>query len=224
LKEIIELTQEAFNLADKYQIPVIIMSDKYLSESRFSTSIPIDKIKIKIDRGKRYARDSKIYSRYKITKDGVSARAYPGETAFLTNSYEHDEKGFSIDDAETRRKMVAKRAKKLGKLAGGFEVLGNKKSARIIVGWGSTKTQMMEFILNYPELKYIHIWRPWPFPEEIKNEIKKAQKVIVVENNFSGQMAKIIQNETGIEPDKILKDDGRPFFKEELAELIKNKI
>lgn len=224
LKEIAELTQIAFNLADKYQIPVIILTDKFLSESRFSTDRQIDKIKIRIDKGKRYTPSSKIYNRYQLTRDGISPRAYPGETTFLTNSYEHDEYGFSTDSAKMRERMTAKRMAKLGNLTGGFEVYGAKKAEIIIVGWGSTKTELVDIADDFPKLKFIHVFRPWPFPEEIKSEIAKARKVIAIENNFSGQMAKIIENETGVETKKILKDNGRPFFREELIKAIKSKI
>ena len=224
LEEIARLTPEAFNLAERYQIPVIILTDKYLSESRFSTNQAIDKIKIKIDRGKRYERNSKIYNRYKLTKDGISPRAYPGETTFLTNSYEHDEEGFSADDVQTRQAMMAKRARKLASLPGGYEIYGHKSAKEIVVGWGSTKSQLVELSHGFPQLKFIHIWRPWPFPEKMKSELKRARKVIVAENNFSGQMAKIIENETSVKVAKILKDDGRPFFFEELTKAIEAKL
>jgi len=223
LKEVLLLTQEAFNLADKYQLPVIILTDKYLSETHFSISKKIlDQVKVKIDRGARFKKGA-LYSRYEITKDGISPRAIPGETAFLTNSYEHDEFGFSTDDTKTRDMMVAKRSKKLADLKSGFEIMGDRKSATAIIGWGSTKTLLQEFILNNPRFKYIHIWRPWPFSKELQKELSKASKIIVVENNSTGQMAKLIERQVLVKTTSILKDDGRPFFKDELAQLIRNK-
>ena len=224
LKEVLFLTQEAFNLADKYQLPVIILTDKYLSETRLSISkMILDQVEVKIDRGYKFKKGA-LYSRYKITKDGISPRAIPGETAFLTNSYEHDEFGFSTDDAKTRDKMMAKRARKLASLKSGFEIMGDRKSATAIVGWGSTKTLLYEFILNNPRLKYIHIWRPWPFSRELQKELSKASKIIVVENNSTGQMAKLIERQVLVKTTSVLKNDGRPFFKDELAQLIRNKI
>jgi 2-oxoglutarate ferredoxin oxidoreductase subunit alpha len=223
LEEIARLTPEAFNLADKYQIPVIILTDKYLSENRFTSANDFNKIKIKINRGKRFSKSSTNYSRYVQTADGISPRAYPGETTFLTSSYEHNERGGSTDSADNRSKMMNKRATKLKDLAGGFEIYGNKSSKTLLIGWGSTKTQILEFLNVNGQIKYMHIFRPHPFPNEAVSEIKKADKVIVIENNFSGQMAKIIQNETGIKAERILKDDGRPFFQEELYKLIQEK-
>jgi len=225
LEETAKLTLDAFNLADIYQIPVIILTDKYLSENRFSLlQKTIEKIKIKIDRGKRFSANQKNYAHYQLTKDGVSPRAFPGETTFLTNSYEHDEKGFSTDNVEIRNKMMAKRMKKTNGLKGGFEIFGDKTSPTAIIGWGSTKTQILPLLERNTKYKYIHIWRVWPFPIELKRELKNIKKAIVIENNFSGQMAKIIQNETGVSVKAITKDDGRPFFQEELNKLIKQNL
>jgi len=225
LGEIIRLTQEAFNLADRFQVPVIILTDKYLSESRFSSPAKLlAKIKVKIDRGKRYNGKEKGYARYKLTTDGISPRAYPGETTFLTNSYEHDQYGYSTDEAGDKRRMSAKRAKKLCSLKGGFEIYGDPQSKTVVLEWGSGKAQTSEVRRELPGVKFIHIWRVWPFPKELSDVLAKAKKTLVVENNFSGQMAKIIRRETGLQADSILKSDGRPFFKEELLRLIKEKI
>jgi len=223
LKEAMSLSQEAFNMADKYQVPVIVLTDKYLSESRFSTSENLDKINIEIDRGRKYENDSD-YRRYKLTKDGISPRAFPGETTFATNSYEHDEAGFAVDDIKTRNLMLEKRNRKLQKLSGGFEVFGNKGSDTILVGWGSTKNNILEYLKDNNKIKYIHVWQPWPFSDDLKNELLKAKKTIVIENNSSGQMANLIECNIGLKTEKILKDDGRPFFKEELAKLIDEKL
>lgn len=224
LGEAMMLGQEAFNLAEKYQVPVIILSDKYFSESRFSTEHNPEEKTVKIDRGKRFEQDEANYQRYQITPDGISPRAFPGETTFITNSYEHDEAGFATDSAKTRVTMVEKRSRKLENLDGGFEIFGNTKSDTVLVGWGSTKTQILEYLGDKPELKFIHIWRPWPFAKKLFEEISKAKKVIVIENNFSGQMTKVIEANTGIKGIKITKDDGRPFFKQELAKLIDKKL
>lgn len=224
LGEAMILGQEAFNLAEKYQVPVIILSDKYFSESRFSTEYNPEEKNVKIDRGKRFKQDEANYQRYQISPDGISPRAFPGETTFITNSYEHDEAGFATDSAKVRMAMVEKRSRKLENLDGGFEIFGNTKSDTVLVGWGSTKTQILEYLGDKPELKFIHIWRPWPFAKKLQGEISKAKKVLVIENNFSGQMAKIIKANTGIKGIKITKDDGRPFFKQELAKLIDEKL
>lgn len=225
LGEINLLTQQAFNLADRYQVPVILLTDKYLSETRFSEDVAsFEKIKVKIDRGKRYLKSTRDYFRYAIESDGISSRALPGEVSFITNSYEHDEYGFSTDDAKVREAMNAKRMKKLSYLKGGFEIYGNKNSDNLVVGWGSTKTILREYVAENTSVKYIHINRLWPFPNELAREFSSAKKIFVVENNSTGQLAKLIRRETGFNTQSILKDDGRPFFYDEIAEILRKKL
>jgi 2-oxoglutarate ferredoxin oxidoreductase subunit alpha len=218
LPELYRLGAEALNLAEMYQVPVILMTDKYLAESRFSEEEnEIAKIKIKINRGKlAKIRDLRGYRRFKLTKDGISPRAFPGQTTFLTNSYEHDESGFSTDEAKTRTSMVEKRGKKLVDLESGLEFFGPKKAEVTLVGWGSTKGVLWEIANKNTGLNFLHLWRPWPFSREAGKILEKSKKVVVVESNYSGQMADIIEMKAGIKTERILKDDGRPFFKEEL--------
>ena len=233
LQETYFLGAEAFNLAEKYQVPVILLTDKYLAESRFSTKTEGLEKKIKINRGKLFEELGGIekvggYKRYELTKDGISPRAFPGQTTFLTNSYEHDEWGFSSDDSENRQKMMGKRMKKLEKLEkefGGVEEFEGVKGwdkGTTLVGWGSTKEIILDVLKDFPEFNFVHFWRLWPFPQEAKNILGKAQKIVVIEGNFSGQLADLIEKETGIKSKRILKDNGRPFFKEELREKILN--
>lgn len=224
LKETMTLGQESFNLAEKYQVPVIVLTDKYLSESRFSTTDDFNKIEIKKDDGKRYSGIGD-YKRYELTKDGISPRAFPGETTFITNSYEHDERGFSTDDKEMRDKMLGKREAKLKDLKGGFEVFGKEDAGVAIVGWGSTKNGILECLKNLQKnLKYIHVSRPWPISDDLKNELQKSSKIVVVENNRLGQLASLIEVQILRRVEKVGKDDGRPFFKEELVKLINEKL
>jgi len=230
LEEAYRLGAEAFNLAEQYQVPVILLTDKYLAESRFSTlKENFDQIKIIIDKGKLFKgnKGDKGYRRYELTADGISPRAFPGETTFLTNSYEHDESGFSSDDAENREKMMAKRMGKLKNLEegfGGFEIFEGKKGwgkGTTLIGWGSTKEIILDTLKEFPEFNFIHFWRLWPFPQKAKEILTKAKNLVVIEGNFSGQLADLIEKETGLKSQRILKDNGRPFFKEELTAWMK---
>lgn len=224
LTELYNLGAEAFNLAEVYQVPVILLTDKYLAESRFSAKTEeIGKVKVKIDRGKLANKsDSNNYRRYELAKDGISPRAFPGQTTFLTNSYEHDEFGFSTDEIEIRKKMMNKRMGKLAKLKSGFEIYGDRKARETLVSWGSTKEVLLDYIGDHQKYNLVHIWRPWPFPMEVKKILGKSKKIICVEGNYSGQMADLIELKTGLKVERILKDDGRPFFKEEIEKLISN--
>lgn len=220
LQESFRLGAEAFNLAERYQVPVILLTDKYLAESRFSVEkSKLAKIKPKVDRGKLYqGKGKEDYERYELTGDGISPRAFPGQTVFLTNSYEHDEHGFSTDEALMREKMMEKRGKKLDDLGGGFEEFGQVEGKTVLVGWGSTKGILQDFVRENPDWGLLHFWRLWPFPKGVREVLAKAKKIVVVEGNFSGQLAALIEAETGLKTKRILKDNGRPFFKEELKE------
>ncbi len=222
-EELYRLGLEAFNLAERYQVPVILMTDKYLAENRLSILKDVlGKIKVKIDRGKlAEGKELDGYKRYEFSLDGISKRAFPGQTAFITNSYEHNEYGFSDDDSQNRQKMMEKRAKKLESLKGGFEIFGKKGAKTFLVGWGSTKEILLDLIDDFPQLGYLHFWRPWPFPKEVKTILKEAEKVIVIEGNFSGQLASLLEKETELKTEKILKDDGRPLFYHEIRERLR---
>jgi 2-oxoglutarate ferredoxin oxidoreductase subunit alpha len=225
LEESARLGSEAFNLAEEYQMPVILLTDKYLAESRFSELATKLKMKVKINRGKLYRGAGKEdYERYHLTADGISPRAFPGQVAFLANSYEHDEHGFSTDDSRIRSLMMEKRAKKLSRLKGGFEVFGRKNPRIMLVGWGSTKEIILDVLKEFPDLGFIHFWRPWPFPKEAKAVLEKPKKIVSIEGNFSGQLADLLEKEAGLKVERILKDNGRPFFREELVSRFRKAI
>lgn len=219
LEECSRLGAEAFNLAEEYQVPVILLTDKYLAESRFSGNETRNKVEV--DRGK-LAENFEDYKRYQFTADGISPRAFPGQTTFLTNSYEHDEYGFASDEAENREKMMGKRDRKLKDLKGGVEVYGKEGARATLAGWGGTKEIILDVLKEFPDYNFVHFWRPWPFPKDAKKVLEKAQKVMVVEGNFSGQLSDLIEKETDISVKRVLKDNGRPFFREELIKKIKN--
>jgi 2-oxoglutarate ferredoxin oxidoreductase subunit alpha len=220
LEESYRLGAEAFSLAEQYQVPVILLTDKYLAESRFSApEKTLAQVAVKVDRGKLF-RGQGEYKRYELAADGISPRAFPGQTTFLTNSYEHDERGFSTDEAEIREKMMAKRGRKLIGLKGGVEKYGKEGAETTLVGWGSTKEILLDFITAHPGCNLVHFWRPWPFPKEAEGVLRQAKKLVVVEGNFSGQLADLIEKETGLKSERVLKDNGRPFYKGELVRLI----
>ncbi len=226
--EAYRFTFEAFNLAEIYQLPVVVLTDKYLSESVFSSDFfSAQTWGLKIKRGElAQPADLKNYRRYRLTKDGVSPRAFPGQAQFLTNSYVHDEEGFSVEDGQTRVKMKEKLLKKLANFSSpGSALYGPKKAKTTLVSFGSTKAAVLKARESLAKqglaVNFLHFYRPWPFPQEAKKVLLAAEKIISVENNSTGQLAKLIKMETGIEVgQQILKDDGRPFFAGE----IENKL
>lgn len=240
LEECFYFGAESLNWAEKYQLPVILLSDKFLGEGT-GTVKPFDKSKVTVERGKLLA-DGKVpknYKRYKVTEDGISPRALPGmkDGIFWADSYEHDEHGFSSETAEDRIAQVDKRARKLATAAKelkGAHWYGSPKASLVLIAWGSTKGPILDAIELLPEAKrkqvaLLHLNIIWPFPlAEVSQALKpsggllaKAKRVVLIENNSEAQLGQLIRQETGVLiKDKILKYDGRPFFPEELAEKI----
>jgi 2-oxoglutarate ferredoxin oxidoreductase subunit alpha len=233
------LTIEAFNLADKYQTPVVILTDKYLAESYKSVDY-FDESNIKIDRGliMSLQQQKKEYQRYKITDSGISPRPFVGREAltFIANSDEHNEFGFSDEDAEIRKKMMEKRMRKLITCQNEIpdpKIYGDLKSKILLISWGSSKGPVLEAqkILkeNNISTKFLHLNFINPLPINFLNNffasLNKEDKVLIIEQNIAGQLAGLIREKTGFFIDNhLLKYDGRPFFPEEIVKKVKEII
>jgi 2-oxoglutarate ferredoxin oxidoreductase subunit alpha len=236
-QEMVEMTLEAFDLADIYQLPVIVLSDMLLSESH--KSIPYDEVQNKLktyvpNRGKLITEADISYKRYLITEDGISPRLVPGETKtyYQSNSYEHLEDGHTTESDIERIKQVHKRAAKIQTyLSSHFKVpqiIGDiEKSSTVFVGWGSTKGVGMEAVRKAKEMgkeiAYIHFSYLYPLDKaKIKSMISdSSKKYVLVENNSEGQLGKLLQMEIGVSLEqKILRYDGRPLTVEQLLELV----
>ena len=229
-EECFYLTGKAFNLADRYQIPVIIMLDKYLSESHFSYE-KFDFKNITVDRGKLLVRSKDIgegYKRYLNTEDGISPRVVTGIEGgiHIANSDEHDERGYSEEGAYNRKNMVDKRFRKIKKLIEEIpspRIYGPTDAEITIWSWGSCKGPILEAmnILNQKEKKVnlIHFTYLYPFDgESIEGIIEESNKNVVVENNKTSQLSKIIMMNTGHRiKNKILKYSGRQFLPGEIV-------
>lgn len=231
-EEMIELTAKAYNLADVYQMPVIVMSDMYLSESHKSVSKKfIDDFvaNYKINRGKLINKTESKYLRYQITEDGISPRLIPGTPGhfYQANSYEHVEDGHTTEEAQPRIDQVDKRARKwVTYLKNDFsmpKVYGEiDKSEIVFVSWGSTKGIILEaqkqLKAKGKETAFIHFNHIYPLDtKKVTELLKQNKKYILIENNSWGQFGKLLTMETGIEiKNKILRYDGRPITAEEI--------
>jgi len=225
------LTVKAFNLADKYQTPVIILTDHHLASS-YATVDKFDLSKVTIDRGILYSkRDEEEYRRHKVTLSGISPRAFPGQegTLVITDSDEHDETGHLIEDAPTRTQQVQKRMRKLFSLKSEIatpQLYGPKKAENTIIGWGSTYGAIREAVdilrKQMVSVNWLHLDEIWPFPSEsVADALDKANNSYVIENNATGQLARIIRAQTGKKvTGSILKYDGRPFSSTHIVEMI----
>lgn len=230
-------TARAFNLADKYQIPVIILTDLYLADSS-KTIKPFDFDKIKIERYLNIEGDleDSEYKRYKITEDGVSPRIIPGKVpgqVVLVDSHEHDEHGHITENAKFRTDMVLKRMRKLDSLKEETEepwFIGEENPENLIVCWGSTYGAVKEAVYRLNDEGFsigaLVFGDIWPFPKEkLLNLGRTAKNIIDVEQNATGQLNSIIKEETPYESNfKILKFDGRPFCGDEIFRRLKDEV
>ncbi len=218
-------TIRAFNIADKYQIPVILLSDQFLADSTVTIK-PFDFDNIKNDSSiSSYEFSSdKPYKRYEITPSGISPRLIPGQNprvTVLVDSDEHDESGHITESAAVRNQMVSKRMRKLEILKEELQeplFIGEEDCEVLILAWGSALGPVTEAIsrLNqHKDKKYgaLVFGDIWPLPVKLLLEkVKRSKRIINVEQNATGQLASIISEITGILCDSsILKFDGRPM-------------
>lgn len=225
IEDAFHLTVKAFNLAEKYQTPVIILTDQLVATS-YQTIDRFDVGKVEIDRGLLLSEEesNKLadYQRYRFTESGISPRALPGlgKSLVVIDSDEHDEEGHIIEDAETRTKMMSKRLRKMEGLTADIAAPRFHKSPKsevTLIGWGSTYGAIKEAVGLLKQegiaASHLHLSELWPFPAEaVAAALRGNKKSVVIENNATGQLARLIRGQTGINADRrILKFDGRPF-------------
>ena len=228
-------TAEAFNLAEEYQCPVIILSDLQLSLGK-QTVQPLDYSKVEIRRGKlldyeiEESQEKTYFKRYEVTEDGVSPRVVPGMKNGIhhVTGVEHDETGKPSESAANRVAQMDKRMRKLSNLANTFNTPVYKNAPHeeadlLILGFNSTRGTIDEAIgrletdgikVNHAQVRLIH-----PFPaDEVLSLVQSAKKVVVIENNATGQLANIIKMNVGHvnKIKSILKYDGNPFLPHEI--------
>lgn len=217
------LTVKAFNLADKYQLPVIILTDQHLA-SCYVTVDKFDLSRVTIDRGSLYSPDGDDngqYQRHKITASGISPRAFPGREGVLvvTDGDEHDETGHLTEDAGMRNEQMAKRLRKLDSLAAEMDEprLSGDDAGMLLIGWGSSYGAIREAaeILKGEggKIQILHLRELWPFPDAaVTAALDEAAKSYVIESNATGQLANLIKRQIGkTVTGKILRYDGRPL-------------
>lgn len=215
--ECIEKTNESFYISEKFGCLSIILSDKHLAEGEFSF-------------------DNEFHKPLKVEVK----RKVPGEAIVKASSYEHDEQGNTTENAEITKINAEKRIEKYEEIKKEiknkkFEMIkiyGNKNAKNLIIGWGSTKCAILDAldaidasIKKIGNYKFLQVLYLKPLSNDIKEEIIKTQKaggkIILVENNLTGQLGRLIREKTGISiKNKILKYDGRPFTSDELKKEI----
>ena len=163
------------------------------------------------------------YKRHQFSEDGISPRAIPGHpnAVHATASDEHDEYGHITEDMDNRVKMMQKRMQKLETARQDIEAptrYGPEEAPVVLVGWGSTYGVLREVVDRLDgRARLVHFRDLWPFPAEAAADALQGGKVVVVENNYTGQFKRLLQGETCIGVDElVLRYDGRPFAPEDV--------
>jgi len=221
----------AIAMAEKYQLPVILLSDQYLADATAAV-VPPNPSAVRPS-APEAPKEGEPYARYRYTDSGVSPRIFPGDRRGFAaaDSDEHDEWGRIIEDGETRNWMMEKRMRKLEALKGELEepaLLGDAEPEVLLVGWGSMFGPLEEAVrlLNqaggtrYGALVFSDVW---PLPQkELARLSKSAVAMYNVEQNYTGQLASLIRQETGLRmKGSVLRYDGRQMSGGEIARRVR---
>ncbi|MFW5771532.1 MAG: 2-oxoacid:acceptor oxidoreductase subunit alpha [Spirochaetota bacterium] len=225
--EAIQLGCHAFNLADRYQVPVFILTDQYLLDSsRMVPPVDMNGLKAEVN----IVETDDNYARYAWSENGVSTRGIPGYGKGLVcaDSDEHDEGGYITEDFTVSKRMMEKRLEKyagLQKECISPRLFGEKEYRYILLAWGSTLQSIREAIekAGRDDVALLHFSQVHPLHGSTSGYLEKAEKIITVENNATAQFGNYVKSVTGFAFNShILKYDGMPFSVEELTQEIKN--
>ncbi len=234
--EAFDTVARSLHLAEKYQVPVIVLVDQYMNDSLIITDRKFDVQ----DRVERFVEDAQEqenaddYKRYALSPSGVSPRSLPcrGKALVVATGNEHREDGHISEAISDRNNMVEKRNAKLPNMRS--EMIPPQSyymdAKTILVGWGSTSGAIQEAVdllrKDGFDVGRLHFVDLWPFPcEAAQTVLEKPERFITIENNSTGQLAQLIRQETGLTPaGKVLKYDGRPFYPTIICEQIKEQM
>lgn len=229
LEDAFHLSQRAFNLADKFQIPVFILTDQYFMDSYYNTP-PFD---LHHEKNKKYiAKTTKDYQRFALTENGISPRGIPGHGEGLVgvDSDEHGEDAHITENLDLRTNMVDKRLKKLELIKKETlppTLIGPENYKVLVIGWGSTFNTIKEALdeIGRDDVAFLYFNQVYPLHEKTRQYLQKTEKAIIVENNATSQFGKLIKRHTDIKIEhEILKYSGLAFSVEELVQKIGEKL
>jgi 2-oxoglutarate ferredoxin oxidoreductase subunit alpha len=225
------LARKSFDVADRCQTPVFILTDQYFADS---VQMMTEEIPSGITR-REYASFDASYLRYRLTPSGVSPLACPGtgEALVKVDSDEHDEEGKITEDLDLRSRMVEKRLKK-------FDILrkdvvmpsfsGDPKACVIVINWGSNRMIVDEAVRRLASggasAGALHFGQVYPLTREMVEPWNlEGKRIIAVENNATGQFAGLLKRELGLEVHhRVLKYSGKCFSVNELCRALKNHL
>ncbi len=235
IEQVFHLTQIAFNIADKMQIPVFILTDQYLVDSYYN--VKTDDMKLAGVEHAFIETDSD-YKRYTYTQNGISPRGIPGfGTGFIrVDSDEHDEWGHITEDMRgVREKMTDKRIQKKGKTISEIptpqplKMFGGSNPKTLVLCWGSSYFAVKEAIeeIDDPKIAGVHFSQVYPLPNETSSLLLKAENLLMIEGNATGQFTNVLKLYGNIEIPKqnlYLKSNGEPISVEEVKKFILSAV
>ncbi len=221
--EAFQVMGEALNIAETYQIPVIVLTDKTLAETN-ATVNPTSLVGVEIERGiTTETAELTSQSRYGLTESGLSPRWLPGTgPRYYANGDEHGPDGTLREDSLGVQEAHEKRLRKMKMLEDMTRepgLYGNPDAKITLVGFGSTKMEVIDFLSD--KINYLHYTHIWPLKTKTIKELeKRGNTIIVVEHNMTGQFANLLRG-AGVRIDETwLKSDGRRFYREEMQSKI----
>lgn len=222
-----ELTARAFEVADKFQVPVFVLTDQHFIDASFCVEKKDFAVQLNDN---NIIETTEEYKRYQLTENGISQRGVPGFGNGLVHidGDEHDENGRITEDMRgLREKMMEKRFVKRKKLLENSalvpEITNFESAKKIIICWGSNYHSVKEAIerLDDKNVGFMHFSQLYPFHQDTKKLFDTEKEFVIVENNASGQMADLIEKELKVRIEKrILKSNGEPFNVEELVKKV----
>lgn len=224
VEECFHLTRRAFELAERYQGPVFLLTDQFLADS-YRAVMPFDVENFEPISVGTETSGTSPYKRFAISESGISPRLLPGMTEHLVvaDSDEHTEDGHITEDLSIRTQMVEKRLRKgewIRSEVAPPEMQGVDNPDLLFLCWGSSKGAVKEAAShmksNGEKISTLHFSQVWPLvPAQFMEYFEKAQEVVCVEGNASGQLARLIRRETGFQiKKKVLRYDGLPLTPE----------
>ncbi|MFW9886810.1 MAG: 2-oxoacid:acceptor oxidoreductase subunit alpha [Candidatus Thorarchaeota archaeon] len=221
------LARLAFNTAAKFQVPVFLLTDQFFVDSSYNTPRPDLNWKIE----KHIIETNSKYKRYKFTENGVSPRGVPnhGTGLVVADSDEHDESGHITEDLNLRPKMVNKRLyRKLELLRNNAippTLVGDNDYDVLLVAWGSNYHAVREALerTGSDGIAMLHFSQVYPISQEAGNHLRRAKRIMSVENNATGQFANLIEKEMSLsipQEGRLLSYNGLPIPVEEIVEFI----
>lgn len=222
IEDAFKIGQTAFDMADKFQVPVFVLTDQALLESSYSSKELIFETL-----PENYFEQSNYdYKRYELSENPVSKRSIPnlGEGLVCVDSDEHDENGWITEDFNVRNTMVEKRLAKLDQIKNNLYTpyfVGDENYKMLIVSWGSNFHVINEVIKHKKDFALLHFTQIYPLDKSITSYTQKAEKLIIIEQNATGDFAKLLKSEFGINFDKnLFKYNGMPYSVEEISDFL----